>query len=109
MPDQAGLAITEEEKDDITHVSFDVGGATLMGSDVPVAFIAPFKQDNNFSVSYQTESRRQTEELFSKISEGGQVTMPLEDTFWGAYFDVCTDKYGINWMFDYEYDNPQTE
>ena len=40
-----------------------------------------------------------------KTSEGGKVTMPLSDMFWGASFGVCTDKYGINWMFNYE--NPQ--
>lgn len=105
MPDQTAIAITEEEKDNIMHVSYDIGGTTLMGSDVPTAFSAPFKQGNNFSISYQTESREQTEELFNKISEGGEITMPLEDAFWGAYFGVCTDKYGINWMFNY--DNPQ--
>ena len=100
MPDQTGIA--EEEKDNILHISYDIGGTTLMGSDVPSASAPPVEQGNNFSISYQTESREQTEELFNKISEGGKVTMPLGDMFWGSYFGSCTDKYGINWMFDYE-------
>ena len=100
MPDQTG--IVEEEKDNVLHVSYDIGGTTLMGSDVPRASAPPVEQGNNFSISYQTESREQTEELFNKISEGGKVTMPLEDMFWGDYFGSCTDKYGINWMFSYE-------
>lgn len=100
MPDQTG--IEEEEKDNVLHVSYDIGGTTLMGSDVPSAYAPPFEQGNNFSISYQTESREQTEELFNRISEGGKVTMPLGDMFWGAYFGSCTDKYGINWMFNYE-------
>ena len=100
MADQAGMS--EEEKDGVLHVAYDIGGATLMGSDVPSAFAPPVTQGNNFSISYQTESRRQTESLFKRISEGGRITMPLGDTFWGAYFGSCTDKYGINWMFDYQ-------
>ena len=100
MPDQTGIA--EEEKDNVLHVSYDIGGTTLMGSDVPSSFGPPVEQGNNFSISYQTESRKQTEELFNKISEGGKVTMPLADMFWGDYFGSCTDKYGINWMLNYE-------
>lgn len=100
MPDEMGLA--EEEKDGVLHVSYDIGGAALMGSDVPSAFGPPVEMGNNFAISYQAESRHQTEELFQKISEGGRVTMPLGDTFWGAYFGACTDKYGINWMFNYQ-------
>ena len=100
MPDQMGMP--EEEKDKVMHVSYDIGGTTLMGSDVPSAFAPPVEQGDNFSISYQTDSRQQTEGLFNKISEGGKITMPLGDTFWGAYFGSCTDKYGINWMFNYE-------
>lgn len=50
----------------------------------------------------QTESREQTERLLGRNSEGGEITMPLGDTFWVAYFGACTDKYGINWMFNYQ-------
>ncbi len=101
IPDRMGMP--EEEMDMVMHVCYDIGGTALMGSDVPSAFAPPVEQGNNFSISYQTESREQTDELFNKISEGGKVTMPLGDTFWGAYFGGCTDKYGINWMFNYDY------
>ncbi len=100
MPDEVGMA--EEEKDGVLHVSYDIGGTALMGSDVPSAFGPPVEPGNNFSISYQAGSREQTESLFRRISEGGRVTMPLGDTFWGAYFGACTDKYGINWMFNYQ-------
>ena len=103
MPDPMGIA--EEEQDQVMHVSYDISGTTLMGSDMPSAFAPSVEQGNNFSISYQTESREQTEELFNQISDGGNVTMSLRDMFWGAYFGSCTDKYGINWMFSY--DNPQ--
>ena len=103
MPEPMGMP--EEELDLVMHVSYDIGGTALMGSDAPSAFSPPVQQGNNFSISYQTESRQQTETLFNKISAGGKVTMPLDDTFWGAYFGACTDRFGINWMFNY--DNPR--
>jgi DNA-binding transcriptional ArsR family regulator len=48
------------------------------------------------------DSREETKRLFDALSEGGKVTMPMEDRFWGAYFGECTDKYGINWMLNYQ-------
>ena len=96
MPEDMGMA--EEEMDNVMHVSYDIGGTTLMGSDVPSVFGPPVEMGNNFSISYQTESREQTDELFAKISEGGTVSMPLQDMFWGDYFGSCTDKFGVNWM-----------
>ena len=57
---------------------------------------------NNFSISYLTETKEETDDLFAKVSEGGTVTMPPADMFWGAYFGSCTDKFGINWQFNFE-------
>ncbi|MCY4623854.1 MAG: VOC family protein [Chloroflexi bacterium] len=96
LPEDMG--VPEDEMDNVLHVSFDIGGTTLMGSDVPSNWGMPIEMGNNFSISLQTESREQTEDLFAKISEGGNVTMPLGDMFWGDYFGACSDKFGINWM-----------
>ena len=102
-PPEMGVPV--DELDNIMHVSYDIGGTTLMGSDVPSTFNMPLEQGNNFSISYAAESREQTDELFAKISEGGNVSMPVQDMFWGSYFGSCTDKFGINWMLGY--DEPQ--
>ena len=99
MPEDMGIA--ESEMDNVMHVSYDIGGTTLLGSDVPSVFGPPVEMGNNFSISVTAENREQTEEFFSKISEGGDVTMPLGDMFWGDYFGACTDKFGINWMISY--------
>ena len=96
------MELPEEEMDSIMHVSYPIGSSVLMGSDMPSLFGAPPVVGSNFSVSYSTESREQTDELFAKISEGGTVTMPLADMFWGSYFGSCTDKFGINWQFNFE-------
>ncbi len=84
------------------HVSLPIGSSVLMGSDAPSTF-GPAHMGNNFSISCQTQSREETDELFGKISEGGTVTCPLADMFWGAYFGSCTDQFGINWQFNCEH------
>jgi PhnB protein len=57
---------------------------------------------NNFSVSINVDSRNEADHLFAKLSDGGNVTMPLQDTFWGAYFGMWTDRFGVNWMVNYD-------
>ena len=94
--------VPEEELDSIMHVSLPIGSSVLMGSDVPSSF-GPANMGNNFSISCLTQSREETDELFAGISEGGTVTCPLADMFWGAYFGSCTDRFGINWQFNCEH------
>ncbi len=99
IPPSAGMTLPEEERDNIMHVSLPVGPTVLMGSDMPSQFGPPPVTGSNFSISFSTESREQTDELMAKMSEGGTVTMPAADMFWGDYFGSCTDKFGVNWMF----------
>ena len=98
----AGMGVPEAEANNIMHVSLSVGDSVLMGSDMPSNFGPARVIGDNFALSHSTSSREETDELFGKISEGGTVTMPLQDAFWGAYFGACTDKFGINWMFNYD-------
>ena len=97
-PDMGDMGVAEEERDGVMHVSLPVGDSVLMGSDIPTGFGPPIVEGNNFSVSVSAESREQTDDLFANLSEGGNVTMPLADMFWGDYFGSCTDKFGINWQ-----------
>ena len=98
----ADMQVPEDERDNVMHVSYPIGTSVLMGSDVPSTFRPPIDTGNNFAISYASSSREETDNLFARISEGGEVTMPLMDTFWGAYFGSCTDKFGINWQFNCE-------
>ena len=59
------------------------------------------KVGNNISLSVNADSREHADHLFSKLSEGGKVTMPMDNTFWGSYFGMCTDRFDINWMIDF--------
>ena len=96
------MGISEADLDKVMHATLTVGDGIIMGSDMPANFGPPPVVGNNFSLSYPTRSREDTDELFAKVSEGGKVTMPLQEMFWGSYFGACTDKFGINWQFDYE-------
>ena len=94
------MPVSDEEKGRVMHVALPMGSSVLMGSDSS-SFGPPLSVGNNFSLSIETESREQCDELFAKLSDGGSVVMPLQDMFWGAYFGQCTDRFGVNWMVDY--------
>jgi len=82
----------------VIHARLEKGQAILMASDTMSG--VPITQGNNFFVSIDCESVAETEKLFSAFSEAGKVIMKLENTFWGAYFGMLTDKFGIGWMFN---------
>ena len=103
MPEGDGQKAPETDKDMIMHVSLPIGESTLMGSDTGSEWTPKFVQGNNFSVSVNAESKDEADKLFNALSAGGQVTMPMSNTFWGAYFGMLTDKFGINWMVNYDY------
>lgn len=98
-----GPQMPEAEKNKIMHVTLPISQETvLMGSDTGGEWASQFNAGNNISLSINTDSREEAEHLFNGLSEGGIVTMPLADTFWGAYFGMWTDKFGINWMVNYD-------
>ncbi len=94
--------VPDDEKDRVMHVSLPIGSNTLMGSDSTSAFGPPPTVGNNYSVSISADSREETDRLFAGLSEGGNVAMQPQDMFWGAYFGMCTDRFGINWMLNCE-------
>ena len=87
-----------EDSDRIMHVSLPVKNGLLMGSDMSSA-MGNVDFGNNFSISVTTSSVAETDTFMERMSENGKVTMPAEKTFWGAYFGMCCDRFGINWMF----------
>ena len=103
-----GMPVPEDERDRVMHVSYPIGSSVLMGSDSLSSSPEPTQIGNNFSISYLSISREETDELFAGISEGGVVVAPLEEMFWGSYFGACTDKFGINWQFNCELQQPDS-
>lgn len=102
MPEDENYQVPEDDKNKIMHVGLPIGTTSLFGSDTGGGWAPNFVQGNNFSVSVNPDSKEEADQLFEGLSEGGQITMPLEDTFWGAYFGMLTDKFGINWMVNFE-------
>ena len=99
MPDNPECPVPDDDKDKTMHVTLPIGGGTvIMGSDTSSAFGPPHSAGNNFSISVDADSRDDADRIFGSLSDGGQVTMPMQDTFWESYFGSCTDKFGINWM-----------
>ena len=94
--------LSDADKNRIMHVTLPISTETmLMGSDT-LPGMHQVTQGSNFSVSINANSREEATDFFNKLSEGGKVTMELQDTFWGAYFGMWEDKFGINWMVNYD-------
>ncbi len=108
MPPAEGKTMPAADGEKIMHVSLPIGGGTiLMGSDTGGEWASNFKEGNNISISINTDSEAEATKIFNGLSAGGMVTMPLNKTFWGAYFGMFTDKFGINWMVNYDYNQQQ--
>ena len=86
-----GMNVPDSEKDRIMHVSLPVGSTVLMGSDSTSAFGPPPAAGDNFAISISAESRERCDDLCAKLSEGGEVTTPPQEMFWGAYFGCWTE------------------
>ena len=93
--------LSEEEKNRVMHIALPIGDDILMASDIIPSMGHSLTQGNNHYVSIFPDSRGQADEFFQKLSEGGQVEMPIEDQFWGDYYGSLTDKYGVKWMINY--------
>jgi len=93
--------IAEADKNLVMHIELPIlGGHLLMGTDAPESMGFKVNEGNNVHINLEPDSRAETKRLFDALSAGGIVTMELQDMFWGAYYGSCTDKFGINWMFN---------
>ena len=101
MPESDDYKVSEADKNKIMHVSLSIGSSILMGSDTGGEWAPNYKQGNNFSISISADSKAEADRIFNALSKDGQVTMPMENTFWGDYFGMLTDKFGINWMMSF--------
>jgi PhnB protein len=91
--------VTEETKDKIMHSSLTKGSLTiLMAADTISS--RPFQQGNNFSVTIHCESLQEIDALFTALGDNGEITMPLQETFWATRFGMLTDRFGIRWMLN---------
>ncbi|MDR3610815.1 MAG: VOC family protein [Ignavibacteriaceae bacterium] len=99
-PEKDRVAANDREK--IMHVGLPIGKENvLMATDALDSMGHHVTPGNNIQLSLETQSKEETEKIFNGLSVGGKITVPLADTFWGAYFGMLTDKFGIQWMVNY--------
>lgn len=100
--DAAEAGMPEAEANKIMHMELPIGKKSiLMGSDTPSS-MGTQVPGTNYNIAVHPESEAEANHIFTGLAEGGQVVMPLEKTFWGAYFGMLVDKYGIHWMINYQ-------
>ena len=101
-PAEGNPVLSEADGNKIMHVSLPIGdGSVLMGSDSNSAS-GEVTFGQNISISINTKSKEEADKLFNGLSAGGTVTMPMSQTFWGAYFGMFADKFGISWMVNFD-------
>lgn len=104
MPHDADAEpLNEEESNKIMHIALPISKETcLMGSDSTGEWTSNLIRGNNFSISINTDRISEANKFFEGLSSGGKVTLPMRETFWGSYFGMFTDKFGINWMINHD-------
>ena len=101
----AEYPIPENEANKIMHIALSIGPNVLIGNDVPESMGPVNENENRSKISISAESREEADKLFNGLSAGGSVEFPIGDSPWGSYFGMFRDKYGIEWMVDF---NPRT-
>lgn len=98
----AECAVAEHEANKIMHIALPIGKNILMANDVPESMGRTNENENRSKISISAESKEEADKLFNGLSEGGQIEVPISDSFWGTYFGMFRDKYGIEWMVDFD-------
>jgi len=94
--------VPENEANKIMHIALPVGKNLLMANDVPESMGPTNENENRSKISISTESKEEADKLFNGLSAGGQIEVPMADSPWGSYFGMFRDKYGIEWMIDFD-------
>jgi PhnB protein len=94
--------IAEKDENKIMHIALPIGNNVLMANDVPDFLGKVNERENRSKISITTESKDEADKLFNGLSAGGEVEIPMADSPWGSYFGMFRDKYGIEWMVDYD-------
>ena len=94
--------VAEIDANKIMHIALPIGPNVLMGNDVPSFLGTVNENENRSKISVGAESREEADKLFNGLSAGGSVEVPISDSPWGSYFAMFRDKYGIEWMVDFD-------
>lgn len=94
-----GPPLSDADKELVLHMELPIlGGLVLMATDAPESLGMKVNSGDQVHINLEPDTRAEAERLFNALSEGGKVSMPLQDMFWSAYFGSFTDRYGVCWM-----------
>ena len=103
MPPMDGKTINPADAEKIMHVSLPISNETILyGSDATEEYGGTVQAGTNFSISVNIDSKEEADKIFNGLSAGANVTTPLHQAFWGAYFGMLTDQFGVHWMVNYD-------
>ncbi len=94
--------VADHEAEKIMHIALPIGKNVLMANDVPEILGKTNENENRSKIAISAETKEEAEKLFYGLSAGGQIEMPIEESPWGSYFGMFRDKYGIEWMVDFD-------
>jgi PhnB protein len=98
-----GMPTNESEAEKIMHIALPIGKhSILMGSDTPEHLGKHNENENRTKISISATSKAEADKLFNGLAAGGQIEMPIQDSPWGSYFGMLRDKYGFEWMVDFD-------
>ena len=98
----AGFPVSEKEENKIMHIELPIGKSKLMANDVPEVMGRTNENENRSKIVITAESKEEADKLFNGLSAGGQIEGPIGDSPWGSYFGMFRDKYGIEWMVEFD-------
>lgn len=99
----AEFPVSERDENKILHIALPIGKSNvLMGNDVPEFLGKVNEKENRSKISISAESKEEADKLFNGLSADGEIEMPISDSPWGSYFGMFRDKYGIEWMVDFD-------
>ena len=94
--------VPENEANKIMRIALPIGGNTLIANDVPESLGPVNENENRSKISVSTESREEADKIFTGLTVGGAIEMPMDDSPWGTYFGMFRDKFGIEWTVEFE-------
>ena len=96
------FTVPENEANKIMHIALPIGKNYLMANDVPEFMGRTNENEHRSKIAISVDSKEEADKLFNGLSVGGQIEMPIAESPWGTYFGMFRDKYGIEWMIDFD-------
>jgi PhnB protein len=100
--ESADFPVPENEANKLMRIALPIGGNTLLANDIPEAMGRVSEEENRSKIAVSTESRTEADKIFTGLSVGGTVEMPMAESPWGTYFAMFRDQYGIEWTVEYD-------